>query len=139
VDGKVIGSAYALIFWIQNIGLWLFPLLIGKILDKTNPDVINKMDVSLEYIKANGLTDAGSLEGVEGALQVTDINILEKLNSNFVTLKDAVKEQAAILYDYKWPLIMLAGLGVAAFILGIVLKGVDKRKGLGLELPNIKK
>jgi hypothetical protein len=33
VDQKVIGSAYALIFWIQNIGLWLFPLLIGKILD----------------------------------------------------------------------------------------------------------
>ena len=30
VDAKVIGSAYALIFWIQNIGLWLFPLLIGK-------------------------------------------------------------------------------------------------------------
>ena len=29
VDSKVIGSAYALIFWIQNIGLWLFPLLIG--------------------------------------------------------------------------------------------------------------
>ena len=34
VDNKVIGSAYALIFWIQNIGLWLFPLLIGKILDR---------------------------------------------------------------------------------------------------------
>lgn len=25
VDAKIIGSAYALIFWIQNIGLWLFP------------------------------------------------------------------------------------------------------------------
>ena len=33
VDQKIIGSAYALIFWIQNIGLWLFPLLIGKILE----------------------------------------------------------------------------------------------------------
>ena len=30
VDAKIIGSAYALIFWIQNIGLWLFPLLIGE-------------------------------------------------------------------------------------------------------------
>lgn len=39
VDEKIIGSAYALIFWIQNIGLWLFPLLIGKVLDKTNPGV----------------------------------------------------------------------------------------------------
>ncbi|MBR6927366.1 MAG: MFS transporter, partial [Bacteroidaceae bacterium] len=39
VDEKIIGSAYALIFWIQNIGLWLFPLLIGKVLDQTNPGV----------------------------------------------------------------------------------------------------
>lgn len=39
VDEKIIGSAYALIFWIQNIGLWLFPLLIGKVLDKSNPGV----------------------------------------------------------------------------------------------------
>ncbi len=38
VDEKIIGSAYALIFWIQNIGLWLFPMLIGKVLDKTNPE-----------------------------------------------------------------------------------------------------
>lgn len=40
VDAKVIGSAYALIFWIQNIGLWLFPLLIGKVLDNTNPQIV---------------------------------------------------------------------------------------------------
>lgn len=39
VDSKVIGSAYALIFWIQNIGLWLFPLLIGKVLTATNEGV----------------------------------------------------------------------------------------------------
>lgn len=39
VDEKIIGSAYALIFWIQNIGLWLFPLLIGKVLDATNEGV----------------------------------------------------------------------------------------------------
>lgn len=39
VGSKVIGSAYALIFWIQNIGLWLFPLLIGKILTATNQDI----------------------------------------------------------------------------------------------------
>ena len=37
VDSKIIGSAYALIFWIQNIGLWLFPILYGKTLDATNP------------------------------------------------------------------------------------------------------
>ena len=85
VDEKIIGSAYALIFWIQNIGLWLFPLLIGKVLDKTNP----------------GVTDPTQ-------------------------------------YDYTWPLVMLASLGVAALLLGLVLKVVDKRKNLGLEQPNIK-
>ena len=85
VDAKVIGSAYALIFWIQNIGLWLFPLLIGKVLVVTNP-------------------------GVEDATQL----------------------------DYTAPLIMLAGLGVAALAIGITLKLVDKKKGLGLEEPNIK-
>ena len=96
VDEKIIGSAYALIFWIQNIGLWLFPLLIGKILDKTNQDVIAQMN--------EGIIDA---------------------------------ETAAVSYDYTWPLIMLACLGIAALILGIVLKAVDKKKGLGLEQPNI--
>lgn len=44
VDSKVIGSAYALIFWIQNIGLWLFPLLIGKILYASNPDVVKAVE-----------------------------------------------------------------------------------------------
>ena len=39
VDAKIIGSAYALIFWIQNIGLWLFPMLIGKVLTSSNPEI----------------------------------------------------------------------------------------------------
>ena len=43
VDAKIIGSTYALIFWIQNIGLWLFPLLIGKVLDKTNPQLVTDL------------------------------------------------------------------------------------------------
>ena len=96
VDEKIIGSAYALIFWIQNIGLWLFPLLIGKVLDKTNQDVISQMN--------EGLIDA---------------------------------ETAAVSYNYTWPLVMLACLGVAALILGIILKAVDKKQHLGLEEPNI--
>lgn len=85
VDAKVIGSAYALIFWIQNIGLWLFPLLIGKVLKATN----------------EGITDATQL-------------------------------------DYTVPLVMLACLGAAALLIAIYLKVVDKKKGYGLELPNIK-
>lgn len=97
VDAKIIGSAYALIFWIQNIGLWLFPLLIGKVLDKTNPQLVADLQ--------NGMI---------------------------------TPEEAAVSYDYTAPLVMLACLGVAALILGFVLKVVDRKKGLGLEAPNIK-
>ncbi|MFA6637749.1 MAG: MFS transporter, partial [Bacteroidales bacterium] len=98
VDSKVIGSAYALIFWIQNIGLWLFPVLIGKILKASNPNI--------EQALADGTMSS---------------------------------EVAAISYNYTNPLLMLAFLGVAALILGFVLKTIDKKKGYGLELPNIKK
>lgn len=97
VDSKIIGSAYALIFWIQNIGLWLFPLLIGKVLDNTNPA------------------------------------IKEALENHTMT-----EETAAVSYDYTWPLVMLACLGVAALIIGLYLKVVDRKKHLGLELPSIK-
>lgn len=97
VDSKIIGSAYALIFWIQNIGLWLFPMLIGKVLDSTNPQIAEAL--------ANGTM---------------------------------TEQQASISYNYTAPLVMLACLGVAALVLGIVLKGVDAKKHLGLELPNVK-
>ncbi len=96
VDAKVIGSAYALIFWIQNIGLWLFPMLIGKVLDSTNQDIL--------------------LEQASGAITA---------------------EEAATMYNYTAPLVMLACLGVAALIIGLVLKRIDAKQHLGLELPNI--
>ncbi|MDR3184946.1 MAG: MFS transporter [Prevotellaceae bacterium] len=41
VEGRYLGSAYSVIFWIQNIGLWAFPLFIGVVLDATNPGVTN--------------------------------------------------------------------------------------------------
>jgi len=119
VDEKIIGSAYALIFWIQNIGLWLFPLLIGKVLDKTNPDIV----ASIAQVKE------------ETAAAVTNGLMTPEQAASQV---QAVAEQAAVQYDYTWPLVMLACLGVAALILGIVLKAVDKKQNLGLEEPNIK-
>ncbi|MCT4644155.1 MAG: MFS transporter [Carboxylicivirga sp.] len=38
VDDKQIGTAYGLMYSIQNLGLWFFPLMAGILLDKTNPD-----------------------------------------------------------------------------------------------------
>lgn len=39
IDNKLLGSAYALIFWIQNIGLYSFPMIIGSVLSASNPGV----------------------------------------------------------------------------------------------------
>jgi MFS family permease len=34
IPEKQLGTAYALIFWVQNIGLWGVPFIIGWVLDK---------------------------------------------------------------------------------------------------------
>lgn len=54
VDNKVLGSAYSVIFWIQNIGLLVVPLLIGATLDASNPNVgknITAVKTQLDTIK----------------------------------------------------------------------------------------
>ena len=77
IDEKILGSAYCLIFWVQNIGLCLVPVLIGSLR------------------KATG--------------------------------------------GYFVPMIVFASFGVLAFLFSILLKKEDKKKGYGLELPNIQK
>lgn len=86
IDDKLIGSAYALIFWIQNIGLYAFPMIIGSVLRSSNP----------------GVTDP-------------------------------------LKYNYTVPMLVFASLGVIALVLGFLLKALDKKKGYGLEEPNIQK
>ena len=86
IDDKLIGSAYALIFWIQNIGLYAFPMIIGSVLRSSNP----------------GVTDP-------------------------------------LKYNYTAPMLVFVSLGVVALILGFLLKALDKKKGYGLEQPNIQK
>ena len=44
VDSKLLGSAYAVIFWIQNIGLYAFPMIIGAVLAATNPGIENPLE-----------------------------------------------------------------------------------------------
>ena len=77
IDEKVLGSAYCLIFWVQNVGLCLVPLLIGLVLQSTG--------------------------------------------------------------GYLAPMLIFSSFGVLAFILTFLLKLEDKKKGYGLELPNVKK
>ena len=77
IDEKILGSAYCLIFWVQNIGLCLVPMLIGSLRESTG--------------------------------------------------------------GYLVPMIVFASFGVLAFILSISLKLEDRKKGYGLEKPNIQK
>ncbi len=37
VEERYLGSAYSIVFWIQNFGLWIFPIIIGIVLQTTNP------------------------------------------------------------------------------------------------------
>ena len=94
IDEKVLGSAYCLIFWVQNFGLCFVPLLIGSVLASSNAD-----------------------------------------NPAVIAAKEAGAE--FIPYDYTLPLIIFACFGVAALLLAMYLKLIDKKNGYGLEKPNI--
>ncbi|MDH6533730.1 MFS transporter [Parabacteroides sp. 52] len=88
IPQKQLGTAYSLIFYVQNWGLMGVPLLIGWVIDK--------------YAKQ---------ELPDGSLS----------------------------YDYTVPMCIFTLFGVLAVIVALLLKIEDKKKGYGLELPNIKK
>ncbi len=96
IDEKILGSAYCLIFWVQNIGLCFVPMLIGKVLAASNAN--------------NPAVEAARAAGAE-----------------------------FIPYDYTIPLVIFSVFGVLALVIAIYLKVLDRKRGLGLELPNIQK
>lgn len=87
IPEKQLGTAYALIFWVQNWGLMGVPALIGWVLDT--------------YCKLD-TTNGGPA------------------------------------YDYTLPMIIFCCFGIVALFIAVMLKREDKKKGYGLELPNIK-
>jgi MFS family permease len=89
IPEKQLGTAYAMIFFIQNIGLGGVPALIGWILTK--------------------YCQRGTLESGSPA------------------------------YDYTLPMLVFMLCGVLALLVSLALKIVDRKKGYGLELPNINK
>ena len=86
-----LGTAYSLIFWVQNWGLMGVPALIGWVLEK--------YCITGQVVR-DGLT----------------------VNT----------------YNYTIPMLIFTGFGVLALIFAFLLKIEDKKKGYGLELPNIK-
>ncbi|MDQ1332197.1 MAG: hypothetical protein QG576_231 [Bacteroidota bacterium] len=92
IPEKQLGTAYALIFWVQNWGLMGVPALIGW--------VLNKYCISGTHL----------VDGV-----------------------------AVSSYNYTLPMIIFTCFGILALLFALLLKAEDKKKGYGLELPNIKK
>lgn len=88
IPQKQLGTAYSLIFYVQNWGLMGVPMIIGWVIDK--------------YAKT--------------------------------TLPDGT-----LHYDYTVPMCVFTVFGILAVIVALMLKAEDKKKGYGLELPNIKK
>jgi len=92
IPEKQLGTAYALIFWVQNWGLMGVPALIGWVLDK--------------YC----ITGARLIDGV-----------------------------SVPTYNYTLPMIIFTCFGLLALLFAFLLKAEDKKKGYGLQLPNIKR
>lgn len=117
IPEKQIGSAFALIFWIQNFGLWGIPLLVGNVLNNTNPGISESI---------NSISDGFRSQGLSG----------DEINEKIGALREAGEYP---IYDYQTTWIIFVGLTVLALFVAFWLKAEDKRKGYGLELPNIKK
>ena len=93
IDERRLGTAYSLIFWIQNWGLMGVPLLIGRILD-----------------------------------------------SRFCLIGETmINGKLTPIYNYTLPMLVFAGFGILGLLFAFLLKKEDKKKGYGLELPNIEK
>lgn len=110
-----LGTAYATMFTIQNWGLNAFFKGIGWVLDKANPEVVDKIETTRKALEAKGLSN---------------LQISEKLQEmQFVTHEIPA-------FNYTTPILMLVGLGVVAMFLAFMLKRADKKQGYGLELPS---
>ncbi len=192
IPEKQLGTAYAVIFWIQNIGLWLIPLLLGFVLNSTNPDVSpNKILVKTSVEKAlsetlstkgfsekeiNKAIDKATGNAIDSVVQYTNYEPVsienidtEKVKNEIVssivenidkadltgnkkeTLKkiisigkqstyDAiVHERLNIRYNYFYDMLLFLSLSLLSLLFAFLLKIEDKKKGYGLELPNIEK
>ena len=216
---RYLGSAYSLIFWVQNVGLCLVPYIIGVVLNSTNPGVsdafqnkneIETLEKKVDYVadiktheaeialyyeleaakakapvleanveetvaettETTEATEVAEVAEVAEEVEVPAINTLpedfdiakweselKKLNDekaaqgiskdfNYeiaVAQLEALKVEKAEKgyvdnprYDYTATMLLFVSFGVLALLFGFWLKIEDKRKGYGLELPNIK-
>ncbi len=192
IPEKQLGTAYAVIFWIQNIGLLFVPLILGMVLNNTNPDVspnkkLVKAGIERAFAETFTSEDFSKKEmdkilekatggSVDSIVQYSDYVPVEeaKINTDKVEneiyasvidgLKNVelpqdkkeaakviikktkdkvydvvVKEKLNLRYDYFYDMLIFLGLSISSVLFGFLLKIEDKKKGYGLELPNIQK
>jgi len=192
IPEKQLGTAYAVIFWIQNIGLLFVPLLLGIVLDTTNPDVapnktLVRNSIEIAFSKTlpsasftekeiNRIIDKTTDAAVDSVVQYSNYEPLpsEKMDAEKVTedisssieaglqniTLPADKEKASALlissgaasayeviireklnlrYNYYYDILIFVTLAVLSVVVAFLLKMEDRRKGYGLELPNIEK
>jgi MFS family permease len=199
IPEKQLGTAYALVFWVQNWGLMGVPALIGWVLNKwcflgyfavvgtglvttQGPQItqviaadknvypvdtvgaISRKDVDLkisQFIKntdgkitavVTSANDTISSEFItakslkkavkKGELKVIEYYAADSQIENFVT-SDGQKiskfSNVFSHYNYTRPMMIFTGLGLLALLFAFLLKAEDKKKGYGLQMPNIKK
>ncbi len=191
IPEKQLGTAYAVIFWIQNIGLMLVPLMLGVVLNATNPDVSPNKSMVRESIKKaftevvpanlfsvkefDKLVEKATSASVDSVVQYSDyvavpaadLDSARVVNDIYSGVVEAIKtvdfsdekegEKAAISaakasaceiivdeklnlrYDYFYDMLIFLSLSSLSLIFAFLLKFEDRKKGYGLELPNIKK
>jgi len=190
IPEKQLGTAYAVIFWIQNIGLLFIPLILGIVLNSTNPDVSpNKLVIKggiekafTKTLKDHSFTtkeidraiDKATGSAVDSIVQYSSYEpvpventdrkkfeneiyagVLQGMsNIDFsgdkkVALKAVIKagEQNAykivnkgklnLRYNYFYDMLLFLTLSILSVLFAFLLKMEDKKKGYGLQMPNI--
>jgi len=192
IPEKQLGTAYAVIFYIQNIGLMAIPLLLGIVLNSSNPDVspnkaLIKNAIETSYQKAVAAKSITlSPKELKTAIEKTTTNVIDSIvqttfyevvpqdevnvdalknqivdknlaSLNGVQVSSNAKEAVRTLqrsfknatfnmikttklnlrYDYENDILIFVVLGILSVLVAFLLKREDKKKGYGLEKPNM--
>lgn len=200
IPEKQLGTAYSLVFWVQNWGLMGVPALIGWILNKycfigyfavAGTGFVTTQGAQIAQVvtvnqKSYAINEVGLISRKnidqkiaqfiktdDGKISAVVTSANDTISSGFITrksLKKAVKKQELKViqyyyneneqierfvdnngsvvskfnnvfsfYNYTRPMMIFTGLGLLALLFAFLLKAEDKKKGYGLEMPNIKK
>ena len=200
IPEKQLGTAYSLVFWVQNWGLMGVPALIGWVLNKycfigyfavagtgfvttqgahisqvvtdnqksytiNEVGLISRKNVDqkvVQFIKsddgkisaiitaANDTISSGfiSKKSIKKAVKKQELKVTQYYYNEKEQIENFVDTEGRSVskfnnvfsfYNYTRPMMIFTGLGLLALLFAFLLKAEDKKKGYGLELPNIKK